>query len=594
MDEKPKSIWKKSLKLPGLFSIWLGLMMATMLIFAIIIWLNNDVFNKPSDFVGLLIFGVVFATILLCFWLFIRWIFCWRNFKRFIFGCACLATLIALFYAEEDWRGKHDWEKFKREWEAKGEHFDFASVVPPPVPDDQNFALMPVVASSYEYILDKNGHKLEKQNTNVVNRLEISIGGNESNWKDWPTNGYWAKHTLTDLRGWQQFYRDLSTKTNLFPVTPQPQSPAQDVLLALSKYDSTVEELRQASQLPKSRFPLNYDTECPADIMLPHLSAMKSLCQLLQLRAIAELQNGQGKEALADVKLTLYLVGAIRNEPFLISHLVRFAMTEIALQPIYEGLAEHRWSDEQLVALDAELAKLDFLADYQFSMRGERAMNCAVIDYISKKQSYQQYQAFMGEMWNKEGVTVSGQLKLDAQAVGFYLMPAGWFAQNKLFIARGQQGWITGWVFPEEHLVSPQKCRQVDQSQSGFFNHPAKPWNFLAKEFLPALGAAGRKSSREQISVDLARVAIALERYRLAHGNFPESLDVLAPQFMEKIPHDVIGGQPLKYQRDANGQFVLYSVGWNEKDDGGITGHRNGGSAPDFDSGDWVWRYPSK
>jgi hypothetical protein len=53
--------------------------------------------------------------------------FCWRNFKRFLFGLACFATLIALFYAEEDWRGKHDWEKFKREWEAKGEHFDFAS-----------------------------------------------------------------------------------------------------------------------------------------------------------------------------------------------------------------------------------------------------------------------------------------------------------------------------------------------------------------------------------------------------------------------------------------------------------------------------------
>ena len=80
---------------------------------------------------------------------FIRWLCCWRNLKRFLFGLACFVTLIALFYAEEDWRGWHDWEKFKHEWEVQGEKFDFASFVPPPVPDDQNFAMTPIVFSSY-------------------------------------------------------------------------------------------------------------------------------------------------------------------------------------------------------------------------------------------------------------------------------------------------------------------------------------------------------------------------------------------------------------------------------------------------------------
>ena len=65
-------------------------------------------------------------------------------------------------------------------------------------------------------------------------------------------------------------------------------------------------------------------------------------------------------------------------------------------------------------------------------------------------------------------------------------------------------------------------------------------------------------------------MAIALERYRLAHGEYPDSLDALAPQFIAKVPHDVIGGQPLHYRRTSDGQFVLYSVGWNETDDGGV------------------------
>ena len=91
----------------------------------------------------------------------------------------------------------------------------------------------------------------------------------------------------------------------------------------------------------------------------------------------------------------------------------------------------------------------------------------------------------------------------------------------------------------------------------------------------------------------MARIACALERFRLARGEYPASLDVLAPQFITKLPHDIIGGQPLKYRRSDDGQFVLYSVGWNEKDDGGQVELTESGRV-DMDKGDWVWRYPAK
>jgi hypothetical protein len=88
----------------------------------------------------------------------------------------------------------------------------------------------------------------------------------------------------------------------------------------------------------------------------------------------------------------------------------------------------------------------------------------------------------------------------------------------------------------------------------------------------------------------LARVACALERYRLAHGQYPETLDVLAPQYIGKLPHDIINGQPLHYRRTDDGQFVLYSVGWNETDDDGTVVFLKSGSAVDRDKGDWVWK----
>ena len=96
-----------------------------------------------------------------------------------------------------------------------------------------------------------------------------------------------------------------------------------------------------------------------------------------------------------------------------------------------------------------------------------------------------------------------------------------------------------------------------------------RPFDVISRAFLPAVMGSVTRCARTQTSVDLARVACALERYRLANGQFPETLDGLAPTFIDALPHDVINGQPLKYHRTPDGQFVLYSVGWNQTDDGG-------------------------
>ena len=82
-----------------------------------------------------------------------------------------------------------------------------------------------------------------------------------------------------------------------------------------------------------------------------------------------------------------------------------------------------------------------------------------------------------------------------------------------------------------------------------------------------------------------ALAACGLERYRLARGQYPNTLDELRPQFISQIPRDPVGGQPLKYRRTENGQFVLYSLGWNERDDGGA-------QAKSVTDGDWIWDQP--
>jgi len=76
-------------------------------------------------------------------------------------------------------------------------------------------------------------------------------------------------------------------------------------------------------------------------------------------------------------------------------------------------------------------------------------------------------------------------------------------------------------------------------------------------------------------------------------------LNQLAPEFLKSVSTDCMDGQPLRYRRNADGTFLLYSVGENGKDDGGNPAlrpdvepsHYNYWQNPD--ALDWVWPLPA-
>jgi hypothetical protein len=352
----------------------------------------------------------------------------------------------------------------------------------------------------------------------------------------------------------------------------------------LSKYDGVIEELRVASRLPHSRYPLNYDSESPFMIYLPHLAPLKSCAQVLQLRSVAELQAGQPDKALDDVRLALELADKVRTEPLLISHLVRIAMVQLMLQPVWEGLAQHKWSDAQLVALDEELGKLDFPAAYRLGMRGELAGQSDEMDLLRRHPERVEELEGLRDFFGKK-TEVSLPSRLVAR-----LVPAGWYYQNQYRSARLLEEYCIPVADASRGTFSPAVARRGEAALAA---ESASPFNLFARLIGPGLGQAATKLAYGQASVDLARTAVALERCRLARGAFPEALDALSPQFIAKVPHDVIGGQPLKYRRTPEGAFLLYSVGWNEKDDGGVAAFDKEG-AVDLQSGDWIWRAGAK
>ena len=546
-----------------------------------------------------------------------RWLFNWFSIKGGMIAFAVLAVLAALIYVEEDWRGQRAWEKYKHELEAKGEKLDFASFIPPQVPDDQNFALTPIVASCYSGILDKNGHRIEPPNTNVVNHLDMELYRTNVWFNRDLQLSTWQKGRPINLEAWQQYYRkrfetnEVRKETPLpsgtivlkqngtndaietivwtfptdeFPVSKRPQSPAADVLLALSKYDSAIEELRQASRLPYSRFPANYDEPDPTEIRCG--GSFKSVISVLDLRAVAELSDGQNEKTLDDIKLMLYLINSINDKPSLGRQIyARIPLVNSSIQPIWEGLSEHRWSDSQLATIEQELARFDFLSDYCHAIRCERAEELKTIDFLCDVRFTNYVTCIFGCHTNWTATIV------------YRALPRGWYCANKIIISCICQGKLPTKDEIRRHVLSPSLIWRSSIAYGREAYRQFRPYSYFLRTYpnfvqmlCPFLGEGpAKKFAFAQASVDMARIACALERYRLKHGEYPDKLDALTPQFIEKLPNDIINGQPLHYKRDTNGQFILYSVGWDEKDDGGESGW-----VDDYEKDDWVWQYPVK
>jgi hypothetical protein len=106
---------------------------------------------------------------------------------------------------------------------------------------------------------------------------------------------------------------------------------------------------------------------------------------------------------------------------------------------------------------------------------------------------------------------------------------------------------------------------------------------------LHAFGTTLPKAIRPETVREMTLAAIALKRYQLRHGRLPENLAALVPEFLHEVPRDWFNGGVLHYRPQAEGMFLLYSVGEDGKDDGGDPRLVNGSRF----TRDLVWPMPA-
>ena len=548
--------------------------------------------------------------------------------RRVVFALAAVVTLLVLFYAEENWRGKRAWEQCRAELEAKGEVLDWNAYIPKPVPDDQNFMKVPLMDSWF---------KRDTKNTNDLKRVSEmaqydAAGRNQKvpllEIRIWPANAADAPAQAVSLKEFDvqdtEAMRDALRRVGHLPMLndprgyvmlgggpartvprlnaraadgltqkwleerlarfsfgierlPEPDAIrvmlqsvvlAEDVVAWFKQFEADLDVLAEAVKRPYSRFDGDYSQ--PFFISIPNFISVRTVAQCLGARAQAHLLLGEPEAALRDLKLLGALINVLEGtQPTLVTAMIRVAVAGLYVAVLGDGLALDAWRASDQAALQQQLAGMNMLRHYITSLRGgERAAFNFMLERLPNARLAQ---ALAGDEKRSTWLTLPG--------LYIRLCPRGWLHQNQAAIARSLQLGIEA-VDTQNLRVNVAEATAATDAFLRSLEHQ-RMTTYLAGMVVPNFTRASLTATKNQTLINQAQVACALERYHHDHAGYPETLTDLAPRYLERLPHDVTTGQPLKYQRAARG-YQLYSVGWNGKDDGGVADEKSGRD-------DWAW-----
>jgi hypothetical protein len=481
-------------------------------------------------------------------------------FRRAVWTLLGLATLIALFYAEEDWRGALSWEAAKDQYRVRGETLDAASFIPFPTSDAVNLGALPIFMQVRK---DQSPGGLVPVALEQAMRISKAVMSSAPQAGD-PTANLESDLSKTQGGACAEFRATFRSPSK---DSPRVQFEAVHPAIAL---------LRDAAKTrPRCRFNLDYEVYPPAARGYRLFNDLVDLAGLFAVDADLALAENEEFTALDDVHVILLLAEGAelgKDDSGFCALRMRFA----AEGTISLGLALHVWTDPQLTNLIELLDRVDFLRSYQNMLR------ICTADQALNLQYLQQHPKIL-KAWT------AWEKPFPHAELIYSLRPAGWTDETRASLLRNTLTLIADADIPD-HLFFPERVEKLwhaykPDTREEIRWQPWRIWFRLNRDWLeygPLIYA------RSQVVIDHVRLACALERYRLTHGDYPPSPSSVAP-FLKNIPHDIVGGAPYHYRLTRDGGYLLYSIGWNERDDGGSVVKANSQMAPGLTDGDWVW-----
>jgi hypothetical protein len=282
--------------------------------------------------------------------------------------------------------------------------------------------------------------------------------------------------------------------------------------------------------------------------VFPQIQQLRGLVRIMSLRTRVALARGKPDVALESIEASLAAGRSFEHQPSLVAHLVRVAVTGVALDDIEDLLAKADLTDEQLVRLQTQVQAVNVSDGLTGALVGERGLG------------FHSFHTFPPTPATGPAPAASGPM-----AGGELTSPRPCL----VYLSVMQE------LIDASHLPAPKSLDEVRQvnarlaTQARASNPLTRMNAFAAAQAVPAADAAFSATARTQAVRDLLLMAIAAKRHKLKHGSDPASPNDLVPEFLPSIPIDPFDGQPLR-MKVTPGEIVFYSVGIDRIDNGGL------------------------
>ena len=345
--------------------------------------------------------------------------------------------------------------------------------------------------------------------------------------------------------------------------------------------------LQQAVQRPRYYSPLiATEKEAPlVSVLLPGLTQYRELARALSIRITMNVSEGKIDEVIAD-SVTCHRLGRLIGQgPFLIDSLVAVAIDTMACHA--DVMAAH-YGKLSLAEIKAWRKQLQGLTPVPSIIEridiGERFSYLDVtLGMVRFGPSGLSQLDEMGESSENEKTgfrDIFSKAMLNSISDWDNVMRRGNGWYDKLATA-GRKGTYQERVaaFAEINQELEELAKSTSDLKKlalSLLAQGKKPTTVLSSQLsdilsslmLPAVGQATLAEDRLVMNNRLVEVALGLAAYRQETRQYPVQLEQLVPKYLDKIPEDLFSSKPVRYRRKTQG-YLLYSVGPNQKDDGG-------------------------
>lgn len=331
-----------------------------------------------------------------------------------------------------------------------------------------------------------------------------------------------------------------------------------------------VEEIEAILANPGGRYQVTIITPAIATL-LPELSKYRQTSRFLAASCALNAELGNTAACARDLD---GLNGLARlfdgGYQFLINTLVQVALEAQHASWIERVINRIGLPAEDLLRIQEQLEQNRESPDFQKTMMAERVM------YID---TYQWAKTGGGGFGALSGLTAGGPPGVGMPLNLWKYVPA----LPSLDAAYGLDMYSEMVAATEK--PGPHSLNRAKLAESKAVSAPA--YHFYSRLILPSLTRSVELWLRGIGTKRAMIAALACERYRLANGEWPESLTDLVPQYLKAIPVDPFDDAPIRYAVTAEG-INVWCIGEDLKDDGGDIRRREKQTSNNKAT-DWGW-----